>query len=118
MDYTGNFYINGTTNQPPGEQVHLVMKSLCYLPCPKTGSTNTIGCCGSHDYENVATVQEGQCGINTWSVFVNATPDRFVVARLNGDYGDLNAFLVLVTQMNRTTDDNRWDATRFIIRVR
>ncbi|MFA4878265.1 MAG: hypothetical protein WC586_12750 [Methanoregula sp.] len=117
-EYTGNFFINGTTNQPTGNQVHLVVTSLCFRPCPKMSFLNTIGCCGSNNYENVATIREGQCGINTWSVFVNTTPNRITISRLNGEYGDLNAFLVIATQMNRTKDDNRWDATQFVIRVR
>jgi hypothetical protein len=117
-NYTGNFFINGTTNQRPGEQVHLTVTSLCFLPCPKTSSLDTIGCCGSNNYENVATIREGLCGINTWSVFVNTTPNRITVTRLNGEYGDLNMFLVQASQINRTKDDNRWDATQFVIRVR
>jgi len=116
--YTGNFFINGTTNQAPGEQIHLAVKSLCILPCQKASSGNTIGCCGDYDYENVATVQEGHCGINTWSVFVNTVPNRFTVSSINGEFGDLNAFLVMVNQVNRSMDDNRWDATYFTIRVR
>ena len=115
--YTGNFFIKGTTNLSPGKLVHLAVTSLCFLPCPKISFRNTIGCCGSNDYENIAMVREGQCGINTWSVFVNTTPNRITLMRLNGEYGDLNAFLVLATQMNRTKDDNRWDAAQFVIRV-
>ncbi len=116
-EYTGNFFINGTTNLPPGEQVHLTIGSLCFLPCPKTSTPNAIGCCGSNVYENVATVREGPCGTSTWSVFVNTTPNRFIVVSINGEYGDANTFLVMATQVNRTRDDNRWDATDFVIRV-
>ena len=44
-EYSGNFFINGTTNLQQGTELVLTMGSTCMLPCPKMASDD-IGCCG------------------------------------------------------------------------
>ena len=114
QNFTGNFFVNGTTNLPPGGKINLTISSTCFLPCPKTTSEN-IGCCGS-SYEDVADIRAGPCGVDTWSFYVNTVPNRISVGRVNGVYGDRNGFLVMVSQANLSRDRNAWDISRFVIR--
>jgi len=116
--YTGNFFVNGTTSLPPGEQLNISMMSLCTLPCQKTLTSSRIGCCGAENYESSIVVREGPCGINTWSLLVNTTPNLIGMTTVNSIFSDFNAFSVSVSGRNRTADDNLWDAATFIVRVR
>jgi len=116
QQYSGGFFINGTTNLLPDDDISLIMGSTCMLPCPKTASDD-IGCCGSN-FERVVKVKEGFCGINTWSVLVNTTPNRIRLVSVNNEIGDRNGFLVSVTRQNRIADDNAWDSANFVIRVK
>jgi len=113
--YRGEFFINGTTNLPPGEQLSLMMTSTCMLPCPRLQSDD-VGCCGS-SYTTNADVQSGPCGNNTWSVKVNTEPRRILMKGVNGRYDDTNSFYVMVTRQNRIAGDNAWDDANFVIRV-
>jgi hypothetical protein len=118
--YTGNFFINGTTNLPPDEEIGLSLFSRCYMmPCPKWSSYNhAIGCCGDGAYTSIANVREGSCGFNTWSIFVNTTPTEIFITTVNGVSGDYNVFEVDVSGRNRTADDNKWDAALFYGRLK
>lgn len=113
--YRGDFFINGTTNLPPGEQLSLMMTSTCMLPCPRLQSDD-VGCCGS-TYTTSAEVQPGPCRNNTWSVKVNTEPRRILMKGVNGRYDDTNGFYVMVTRQNRITGDNAWDDARFVVRM-
>lgn len=115
-EYSGNFFINGTTNLAQGTELSLTMGSTCMLPCPKMVSDD-IGCCGSN-YERVTSVLEGPCGVNTWSFPVNSSPYRIKMMGVNGKYGDTNGFLVYVIRKNQTQDGNEWDLAQFFIRSR
>ncbi len=118
-NYTGNFFINGTTNLPMGEEIRLSMYSMCYSTCMKSSADNhAIGCCGDGSYKSSATVQEGSCGFNTWSVFVNTTPTVIWIATFNGVSGDHNPLVVDVRGQNRTATDNEWDAALFYGRLK
>jgi hypothetical protein len=117
-NYTGNFFVNGTTSLPMGEQLNITMMSLCIQPCPKTPAPGRIGCCGAENYESSVVVREGYCGINTWSLLVNTTPNLIGMTTVNGVFGDFNIFLVSVSGRNRITNDNLWDAATFVVRVR
>jgi len=119
-DYTGPFFINGTTNFDAGENLSIELSSLCFVPCAKREATDigNIGCCGDiTSYAEYTKVQGSSTGLNTWSVLVNTTPDHFVIARINGMIDDTNRFEVYVTDVNRTADDNGWDSADFVLRV-
>jgi hypothetical protein len=119
-DYTGPFFVNGTTNFGVGENLSIELSSLCFLPCAKREATDigNIGCCGDiSSYVEYTKVQGSSSGINTWSVLVNTTPDHFVISRINGRIDDTNRFEVYVTDVNRTANDNGWDSADFVLRV-
>jgi hypothetical protein len=61
---------------------------------------------------------EGSCGVNTWSLLVNTTPNYMGMTTSNGAFSDLNAFSVTVSGRNRTATDNLWDAAYFVVRVK
>jgi hypothetical protein len=115
QSYSGDFFINGTTNIPPGENISLSLTSMCMMPCGKMG-TIQFGCCG-YPYGNDAKVQAGSCGVNTWSIFVNTSPSIIGISTVNGVYGDINAFMVSVTRQNRTPAENGWDTAYFVVHV-
>jgi hypothetical protein len=115
QSYTGDFFINGTTNLPPGENISLSMSSLCGMPCEKMG-TIQFGCCG-YPFGSDTQIQEGSCGVNTWSVFVNTSPSIIGISMVNDVYGDINGFKVSVTKQNRIPTDNGWDTAYFVVRV-
>jgi len=113
--YNGSFFINGTTNLPPGKKIDLSLESTCGLPCPKM-ATPHFGCCGNN-YDITTNVLEGSCGFNTWSFFVNTSPETIAIRSVNGDFGDNNGFLVFVTRQDRIPADNGWDMAHFFVRV-
>ncbi|MFY9982223.1 MAG: hypothetical protein WAK75_06610 [Methanoregula sp.] len=115
QSYTGDFFINGTTNIPPGENISLSLESMCMMPCGKMG-TIQFGCCG-YPYGSDAKVQAGSCGVNTWSIFVNTSPNIIGISTVNGVYGDINGFMVSVTRQNRTLAENGWDTAYFVVHV-
>jgi hypothetical protein len=117
--YTGNFFVNGTTNLPPDEIITLSMYSMCFMPCLKSSVDNhAIGCCGDGTFKSVAKVERGSCGFNTWSVLVNTTPTIIWIATFNGVSGDHNPLVVDVRGQNRTVADNAWDAALFYGRLK
>jgi hypothetical protein len=119
-DYTGPFFVNGTTNLPTGENLSIELSSLCFWPCPKRESTVTgnIGCCGDvGSHVEYTTVQERSDWINTWSFLVNTTPDRISISRENGLIDDTNRLQVYVSSVNRTEEENGWDCANFVVKV-
>jgi hypothetical protein len=112
--YTGNFFINGTTNLLPGQEINLTMGSTCMLPCPKAANSE-IGCCGSY-YEAASKIDAGPCGVNTWSFLVNTAPNRIRMMRVNSRYGNENDLFIVVTWANRTIDSNAWDLKNLALR--
>ena len=121
LNYTGPFFINGTTSLPPETNLSLEISSLCFWLCPKYNPENesrTLGCCGTEEkYTAVTLVKEHTPGQNTWSFPVNTSPVRIVIGTENGRVGDTNRFRALVKDVNRTIDDNRWDLADFVVRV-
>jgi hypothetical protein len=121
LNYTGPFFINGTTSLPPGTNLSLEISSLCFWPCPKYDPDQegaTLGCCGTRlEYTTATLVKEHSPGQNTWSFPVNTSPVRIVIGTENGRVGDTNRFRALVKDVNRTIDDNRWDLADFVVRV-
>lgn len=117
-NYTGNFFVNGTTSLLPGDQLDIAMMSSCISLCQKTSEPGTIGCCGAEYYTHSVDVREGSCGVNTWSLLVNTTPDHMGMRMSNGAFSDLNEFSVSASGRNRTVTDNLWDAARFVVRVK
>ena len=122
LNYTGPFFINGTTSLPPGTNLSLEISSLCFWPCPKYDPEKegkTLGCCGTVEKYTAATRAEEQTpGLCSWSFRVNSSPARIVIGTENGRVGDTNRFGALVKDVNRTIDDNRWDLADFVVRVR
>jgi hypothetical protein len=122
QNYTGPFFITGTTSLPQGTNLSLEISSLCFWPCPKYDPEKegaTLGCCGTRDkFTAFARVKEHTPGQNTWSFPVNTSPVRIVIGTENGRVGDTNRFRALVKDVNRTMDDNRWDLADFVVRVR
>lgn len=121
LNYTGPFFINGTTNLPPGTNLSLEISSLCFWPCPKYDPDQegaTLGCCGTVEKYTAATrAVEKTHGLCSWSFLVNSSPARIVIGTENGRIGDTNRFRALVKDVNRTIDDNRWDLADFVVRV-
>ena len=121
MNFTGPFFINGTTNLPPGTNLSLKISSLCFFPCPKYDPEKegrTLGCCGTEpDYSTAALVKEHSPGPNIWSFQVNTSPVRIQIGSSNGQIGDTNRFRAIVRDVNRTPDDNRWDMADFGVRM-
>jgi hypothetical protein len=121
MNFTGPFFINGTTNLPPGTNLSLEISSLCFWPCPKYDPDQegaTLGCCGTQEKYTAATRAEEQApGLCSWSFLVNTSPARVVIGTENGRIGDTNRFRAIVKDVNRTIDDNRWDLADFVVRV-
>jgi hypothetical protein len=118
-NYTGPFFINGTTNLPEGEILSIELISSCYsMPCPPWSAYNhAIGCCGDGMYKDITKVQNDASGINRWSVLVNTTPTKISITTINGAIDDYNSLEVYVSSTKRTTDENGWDLADFVVRV-
>ncbi|MGB8308874.1 MAG: hypothetical protein WCE65_03460 [Methanoregula sp.] len=105
-NYTGPFFINGSTNLPPGEVLSLNLGSTCAWPCPYDPSPpKKIGCCGFDRYTGYTVVQKNYTGMNTWSFLVNTSPDTITISYLNDKVDDNNGIAVSVAYGNET-DEN------------
>ena len=100
-NYTGNFFINGTTNLAPGQEIRVDMSNGDLPPCPKYCWDNPARifypcACGINaTYSGTTKVIENPHGNNTWSFFVNTSP-RIIGPAIN----DFNDIWVVVTSNN------------------
>src|SRR5208282_2923127 len=106
-NYTGPFFINGTTNLQAGEPLSLELSSTCTIPaCTEEGRPGTIGCCGFNQYYDGNTiVQNNATGVNTWSFLVNTSPDIITIYEMNGKVDNVNGIAVSVVHGNQTDED-------------
>jgi len=90
--YTGNFFINGTTNLPSGTVVNIGMDNDDMPPCPmhcwESSTYAFVPCsCGGTGYSSTTKVMENSEGNNTWSFFIN-TSSRLIGPAIN-DFNDV-----------------------------
>jgi hypothetical protein len=104
-NYTGNFFINGTTNLVPGQEINVDMSNGDMPPCPKncwdipTRVFYPCACGINATYSGTTKVIGNPDGNNTWSFFVNTSP-RVIGPAIN----DFNDIWVIVTSDNVQVD--------------
>jgi hypothetical protein len=100
-NYTGNFFINGTTNLAPGQEINVDMSNGDLPPCPKYCWDNPAHvfypcACGINaTYSGTTKIIENPEGNNAWSFFVNTSP-RTIGPAIN----DFNDIWVVATSNN------------------
>lgn len=100
-NYMGNFFINGTTNLAPGQEIRVDMSNGDLPPCPKycwdipARVFYPCACGINATYSGTTKIIENPKGNNTWSFFVNTSP-RIIGPAIN----DFNDIWVVATSNN------------------